>query len=105
MITYNPFETEQDLQKTLDVPADLPKPFNLDVNKLYILKGTEIDTIAQEQKLVVQVPEHVFDLYVRLFFLTRWSRIGAALPRLISRGSLFKRSRIFLIFPSGWLTK
>jgi radical SAM superfamily enzyme YgiQ (UPF0313 family) len=95
VITYNPFETEQDLQKTLDVLADLPKPFNLDVNKLYILKGTEIDTIAREQKPVVQVPEQVFDLYARLFFLTRWSRIGAALARSISRGSLFKRNRIF----------
>jgi anaerobic magnesium-protoporphyrin IX monomethyl ester cyclase len=95
VITYNPFETEQDLQKTLDVLADLPKPFNLDVNKLYILKGTEIDTIAREQKPVVQVPEQVFDLYARLFFLTRWSSIGAALAKLISRGSLFKRNRSF----------
>jgi radical SAM superfamily enzyme YgiQ (UPF0313 family) len=95
VITYNPFETEQDLQKTLDVLADLPKPFNLDVNKLYILKGTEIDTIVREQKPVAQVAEAVFDLYARLFFLTRWSRIGVALARLISRGSLFKRNRIF----------
>jgi hypothetical protein len=101
VITYNPFETEQDLQKTLDVLAELPKPFNLDVNKLYILKGTEIDTIVREQKPVAQVPEQVFGMCARLFFLTRWSKTGAALAKSISRGTLFERNRIFgfLIHP------
>ena len=98
VITYNPFETERDLNDTLDILAECPKPFGLSVNKLYVLPGTEIDRLIRKEEPKSDVPEVVFDLYARLFWLTRCSALGSRLARVL-RSSRLLRSAPFLINP------
>jgi len=73
VITYNPFETKKDLQDTLSVLSQLPKPFALCVNKLYLIKGTGIHALAENSKdheVNKLVTDRTFSYYCRLFFLT-----------------------------------
>jgi hypothetical protein len=73
VITYNPFETRKDLQATLDILIQLPKPFALFVNKLYVMKGVKIGALVEDSKDWKGnklVAERTFRHYSRLFFLT-----------------------------------
>ena len=75
VITYNPFEDEEDLQATLDILNKLPKPSRLCVNKLYLSKGTKIYKLVknlQDKKENKIVSDRVFNYYSRLF----WSTTG-----------------------------
>jgi Fe-S oxidoreductase len=95
IITFNPFETENDLKATLNILSELPKPFHISVNKLYTLKGTKIFDIVNkkvnESGNRYQIPERIFYYYARLFWLaTRYDK------RIIN---LILRIRIFKYFP------
>jgi radical SAM superfamily enzyme YgiQ (UPF0313 family) len=71
VITYNPFETEDDLRATLDVLMEIPRPVAVFVNKLHILKNTALARLIESGKLkdrMNKTPTEVFDKYVRLFF-------------------------------------
>ena len=73
VITYNPFETRKDLQDTLNVLKQLPKPFAMFVNKLYVMKGTKIRDLVEDSKDWKRnklVADRTFRHYSRLFFLT-----------------------------------
>ena len=73
VITYNPFETIKDLQDTLSVLSQLPKPFPLCVNKLYVIKGTGIHALVEnikDRSVNKLVKDRTFSYYCRLFFLT-----------------------------------
>lgn len=73
IITYNPFETRKDLQDTLNVLRQLPKPFVMYVNKLYPIKGTKIRDLiedSKDRKRNKSVADRTFRHYTRLFFLT-----------------------------------
>jgi len=80
IITYNPFETRKDLQDTLNVLMQLPRPFIMYVNKLYPIKGTKIRDLVEDSKDWKRnklVAERTFKHYTRLFFLT------TTLPRYV----------------------
>jgi len=73
VITYNPFETKKDLQATLSTLSQLPQPFPLCVNKLYLIKGTGIHALVEnskDRKANKLVTDRTFNYYSRLFFLT-----------------------------------
>lgn len=98
VITYNPFETESDLNDTLNVLIDLPKPFELDVNKLYIFKGTKMEQLKNTSSSE-PLPDRTINLYARLFWLAKYNK---TLPKTFF--SLIKNPLIrrfpFLINPS-----
>jgi radical SAM superfamily enzyme YgiQ (UPF0313 family) len=93
VITFNPFETKNDLQATLDVLNELPKPFHLCVNKLYALKGTKIfDLVENHRKNSKSIlPDRVFIYYARLFWLTTTDRKKVV--------NLIETIRIFQVAP------
>ena len=72
VITYNPFETEDDLKSTLDILLQLPTPIAVFINKLYILKNTTISKLFEsaDPRKINRTPGRVFDYYVRLFWLS-----------------------------------
>ena len=98
IISYNPLETEQDLLDTLNVLIELPKPFWLDVNKLYIFKGTEIEKITKTSTPDEQVPERIINLYTRLYWLTRFNKYIAIFAGYL-RSLTFIRKKPVLLNP------
>ncbi len=74
IITFNPFENEEDLEATLEILTELPKPFDLCVNKLYAVKGTKIRGLLRASgKSLPSRPEskRLFQAYSRLFWLAK----------------------------------
>jgi len=70
IITYNPFESEDDLKATLGTLLEIPKPVAVFINKLYVLKNTGISHLIEnsnESHKMNMVPKRVFDYYERLF--------------------------------------
>lgn len=73
IITYNPFETEDDLKATLDILLQIPKPLTIFMNKLYILKNTTISQLAQSSQnryKMNSVSNRLFAYYARLFWFS-----------------------------------
>lgn len=92
VITYNPFEEEADLRATLEALSEVPKPFNLCVNKLNIFPGVRMHELAmREKREAVSTQEKRFDLYVRLFWLTRLTPFYGKAASLMTRIGLFRR--------------
>jgi len=100
VITYNPFEEEADLKATLDVLNRLPRPFGLCVNKLYIMKGTDICDMA-EKHACGKGPalDKIFNYYSRLFWAT--TKCDARLIRFLYSISVFRR----LPFLCSWIPR
>ncbi len=70
VITYNPFETRDDLRATLAVLLRLPGRFPLFVNKLYLIEGTAIHARVRDSKDSTdldRVADRTFCHYSRLF--------------------------------------
>ncbi len=91
VITYNPFETEKDLQDTLDVLNQLPKPFGICVNKLYILKGTKIYDLVADFKANKNnkiLSDEIFNYYSRLFWLT--IKCNKQIVKFVQNRQIFK---------------
>jgi len=121
VITYNPFETKKDLQDTLDVLMQLPKPFIMFCNKLYFIKGTEIHALVKDltdikkkggetdehstlgafrgpkaRKEKPLVADRTFNYYSRLFFLAQ----NATTRNKNYELYFINKIRIFQYFPS-----
>jgi len=99
VITFNPFEKEKDLQATLGVLKELPKPFWICVNKLYILKGTKIHDLIEnyrELKEEKTVPEDLFLYYCRLFWLAR--RFNKKFVTLIEKAKIFRYFSVLISY-------
>lgn len=92
VITYNPFETEQDLEETLQVLERAPRATAVFVNKLYVLDHTplarKLREAADPQKLNT-VPTRIFDYYARLFWLAGME--GRELAEACRRLRVFRR--------------
>lgn len=70
VITYNPFETREDLQATLHTLLQLPGHFPLCVNKLYLMEGSAMHASVLESKDATdtdRVADSEFRYYSRLF--------------------------------------
>jgi radical SAM superfamily enzyme YgiQ (UPF0313 family) len=71
IITYNPFETEDDLEATLGILREIPRPTDLYVNKLSVLKNTALSNLIERGEMkheIGSVSAAMFLKYVRLFF-------------------------------------
>lgn len=94
VITHNPFEYEKDLQATLEVLIELPKPFWLCVNKLHIIKGTSIADMMEKAVGDNEKPRdraRLFDFYSRLYWLTPFTRFHRHTLSLIRRFKIFRK--------------
>lgn len=93
VITYNPFETREDLEATLDVLLQLPGRFPLFVNKLYLIEGTAIHASAHGAKgstAVGRVADRTFGHYSRLFHAA--GRYPKSAVKLARRAKIFEYS-------------
>lgn len=84
IITYNPYETEQDLKETLAVLLEIGCGYDMCVNKLFVLPGTGLaNKMLHDGLSFEQSDERVrmFDYYVRLFWIASF---GPAAKRVIS---------------------
>lgn len=94
IITYNPFENEEDLLATLDVLKEIPHPYWLSVNKLFIAKNTEICHLLGEllnKKERESLADDCFGYYTRLFFLSRFNHFGKHLVAFIQKMRVFRK--------------
>ena len=88
IITYSPYEEEEDLRATLEVLMDLSyimdRGFDIWVNKLFVLPGTKLAKKMAQEGVEVG-PSHMdalFNLYARLYWIA--SFCGKSRP-LITR--------------------
>ncbi len=89
VITYNPAEEEKDLQDTLEILSQLPKPFDLCLNHLYALGGTEIKTLLGQYGNKNPLPNKIFDYYGRLFWLATTSE-GQKIINILGKKKIFR---------------
>lgn len=94
VITHNPFETEEDMKATLDVLLELPKPFWLCLNRLFIINGTDIASMLTpriRELAKQQDVQRLFDYYSRLFWLSPFTRAHKPTASALQKIKLFKR--------------
>jgi hypothetical protein len=93
VITFNPYEEESDLEKTLDVLLDIQGPYGLCIIKLFVLPGT---TLAERMRrdgkdLDVSAKQSLFEYYCRLFSIASLSRFARPVVRMTQRVQTFRR--------------
>jgi len=99
VITYNPFEEEEDLKATLNLLEEIPKPFSLSVNKLNVMNGCKIKELIENKKPKISNEKNkLFNYYARLFWLTNTSKHNSFFIKLFQRYKLFYKYP-FLINP------
>ncbi len=95
VITYNPLEKKDDLERTLEVLLELPQPYDVCINKLYTLPGTEL-----HKKLplfdISGEKEKMFRYYSALFLLASYFRCARYLIRIIKACGIFEKHPAFL---------
>jgi radical SAM superfamily enzyme YgiQ (UPF0313 family) len=94
VITHNPFETEEDMKATLDVLLELPKPYWLCLNKLYVIIGTDISSMMTPRIRELAKKREVrrlFDYYSRLYWLSPFTRVHKHTAAVLQKINFFKR--------------
>jgi len=93
IITYNPYEQEEDLKKTLDVLMEMGGGFSMCINKLFVLPGTKLAEQMEKDGLTVgdASRDSMFNYYCRLFWIASFSPYSPQFIRLIHRIGLFRR--------------
>lgn len=97
VITYNPYEEEDDLRKTLDVLVEMGGGYRMAVNKLFVLPGTKIaqqmerDGIKIEQLEKDAQKDLMFNYYCRLFWIASFTRHSRPIVNMIDRARIFRR--------------
>lgn len=93
IITYNPYEKQEDLEKSLGVLTDIGGGFDLCINKLFVLPGTVLAKRMHEENITVGNPQkdRMFDYYCRLYWITSYTRHARFLIGLINKAAIFRR--------------
>ena len=93
VITFNPYEEESDLEKTLDVLLDIRGPYGLCINKLFVLPGTPLaEQMRRDSKALEDGSrDKLFGYYCRLFSIASFSRFSRPFVRLAQRLGIFRR--------------
>ena len=94
VITYHPYEEEQDLNDTLELLLQAPRAFSLCVNKLFVLPGIPLAGHMLRDGKSLQVEDgrqSLFDLYCRLFWIASYSPFSTPLVRYLQSRSFFRR--------------
>lgn len=102
VITYNPLEKREDLEYTLKFLLDLPQPYDICVNKLYILPGTELSKELKgiepdrDASGISKDANRIFDYYSRLFWLASYFKNSATVINFIKSIRIFERYPVLL---------
>ncbi len=93
VITYNPYEQEDDLKKTLDALLDLNGSFRISVNKLFILPGTKLAEKIKDDGYDLKnlAGEKLFDYYSRLYWIATSEHGSRFVVRIIQKLFFFKK--------------
>lgn len=93
VITYSPYEEEEDLQQTLDVLVEMKGGFDLCVNKLFVLPGTKMAEKMAQDGMVIgdSAKDPLFNYYCRLFWITSFTKHARPLIWFIQRLGIFRR--------------
>lgn len=93
IITYNPYENQEDLEKSLSVLMEIGGGFDLCINKLFVLPGTVLAERMCEEGITAGSPEkdRMFDYYCRLYWITSYTRHARLLVGLINKAAIFRR--------------
>jgi radical SAM superfamily enzyme YgiQ (UPF0313 family) len=102
VITFNPYEEESDLQKTLDVLLDIKGPFGLCINKLFVLPGTPLaEQMRRDGKAIEDGSRNdLFGYYCRLFSIASLSPFSGWVVRLVKRLDIFRRHPALINMPA-----
>lgn len=107
IILDNPYETEQDVLKTIKVILKIPKPFMLKLFSLCFYQGTEIYDRALKEKLTIENSLSKNYIKYKPTFLNKVIRLSPLLPkkfiRLITKNRKSHWAKILLnlvYFPS-----
>jgi radical SAM superfamily enzyme YgiQ (UPF0313 family) len=93
VITYNPYETEEDLIHTLDVLMGIGGGFEMAINKLFVLPGTEMAKRMEADGIEIREThkDMLFNYYCRLYWITSFKYNMAPTIRFIQRFPIFKK--------------
>ncbi len=93
IITYNPYEQEEDLKKTLDVLMEMKGGFSMCINKLFVLPGTKLAEQMEKDGITVgdSSRDSMFNYYCRLFWIASFSPYSPQLIRFLERVGVFRR--------------
>jgi anaerobic magnesium-protoporphyrin IX monomethyl ester cyclase len=102
VITFNPYEEEGDLQKTLDVLLDIKGPYGLCINKLFVLPGTPLtEQMRRDGKTIEDGSRNdLFGYYCRLFSIASLSPFSSWVVGLVKRFDIFRRHPSLINMPA-----
>lgn len=98
VITYNPYEEEEDLRHTLDVLVSIGGGFDMCINKLFVLPGTKM---AEQMKIDGKVVgddsrDAMFNYYCRLFWISSMTSRSKQLIDAIQHVGVFRKQPALL---------
>ncbi len=96
IITNNPFETEDDRRKTLELLMRLPKPVNFGLTKLSFIPGSKIVKMLEEKMIDRKVDDKIYKFWNILYLLNRYRFFPNRLIRILSRSTFFRKNPAIL---------
>jgi radical SAM superfamily enzyme YgiQ (UPF0313 family) len=107
VITYNPYEEEEDLKKTLDVLMHMTGDFDMCINKMFVLPGTKMaEQMEKDQKRIGDPAlDPTFNYYSRLFWMSSFGPRARSIVRFVERTPFLRRHQ-WLVNPAlvEWVT-
>jgi radical SAM superfamily enzyme YgiQ (UPF0313 family) len=102
IITFNPYEEEGDLDRTLEVLLEMKGPFGLCINKLFVLPGTPLaEQMRRDGKTLEEgARAGLFAWYCRLFSIACLSEFSGTAVRLVKRLRVFRRHPGWIPMPA-----
>ncbi|PKL84543.1 MAG: hypothetical protein CVV22_12440 [Ignavibacteriae bacterium HGW-Ignavibacteriae-1] len=93
VITYNPYEQEEDLKQTLEVLLDMQGNFTICVNKLFVLPGTKLAEQMQIDGMDLSDTSRdtLFNYYCRLYWITSSSYFSRPVIRTLEKIPILKK--------------
>jgi radical SAM superfamily enzyme YgiQ (UPF0313 family) len=98
IITNNPFETDEDREKTLEFLMSLPKPVNFGLAKLNIIPGSRISKMALEQGIfgTKDAQQRNYNFWNYLYLLNQYRFFPNSLIRAMKRSSFLRKHPKFI---------
>lgn len=97
VITYSPYEEEEDLRRTMDVLVDLNERcenagYDMNVNKLFVLPGTVLAKKMARDKVLIGPSEKdaMFHFYSRMFWIAAFRGAVRPLVERIMEAGVFR---------------
>jgi len=99
VITYNPYEQEEDLEQTLEVLMDMRGGFQIAVNRLFIMPNTELAERIKRDGILGETASRnlMFNYYCRLFYIATYFRNPRRVVGLIKAIGIFRKYPQLLI--------